>query len=296
MSISKNLDKFNVKKVKELIEKGYNNTQLGIELNIPGRRITDLLKHYNIENKNRRYIKNINHDYFNNIDNENKAYILGFLLADGCVLIEPKKKNGKIYSYSKRITFCNSISDYEIIEKIKNEISQDSIIKIIQNDKGAVNRQPQCILRINSCEMVDKLISINIKPRKTYDLDFEFDFSIIPENLIRHFIRGFFDGDGWITSKKYKQLGFVATSLKFTIQLQKYFNNHFPEISSNISTYQNKNMKTYSLVLNLSGTKSVDIFKHFYNDSNIFLTRKYKKFILDNTVLTSEITKGSEVM
>ena len=296
MKFSKHIHKFNTNEIIELISKGLNNRQISEEVEIPQRILSEMLKHFNIENKNKRYIKNINHDYFNNIDNENKAYILGFLLADGCVLVEPKKKNGKIYSYSKRISFCNSISDYEIIEKIRNEISPQSNIKIFQNNKGTVNRKPQCVLRIGSSEIVDKLIDIDIKPRKTEDLNFKFDFSIIPEHLIRHFIRGFFDGDGWVGRGKYKQMGFVTTYLIFCEQLQNHFSNVFPEITSNITTCKSKNMFTYSLTLNISGKKPLIIFDYFYNNSNIFLMRKYKNFIQDNTVLTSEIAKGSEAV
>ena len=48
-----------------------------------------------------------NDTYFDEIDSAEKAYILGFLIADGCIRLE-KRKNGNI---SKRICFSNSILD-----------------------------------------------------------------------------------------------------------------------------------------------------------------------------------------
>ena len=42
----------------------------------------------------------INENFFDNIDSEEKAYLLGFFIADGCIQKEAKKKNGEIYSYN----------------------------------------------------------------------------------------------------------------------------------------------------------------------------------------------------
>ena len=282
MKFSKHIHKFNTNEIIELISKGLNNRQISEEIEIPQRILSEMLKHFNIENKNKRYIKNINHDYFNNIDNENKAYILGFLLADGCVLVEPKKKNGKIYSYSKRISFCNSISDYEIIEKIRNEISPQSNIKIFQNNKGTVNRKPQCVLRIGSSEIVDKLIDIDIKPRKTEDLNFKFDFSIIPEHLIRHFIRGFFDGDGCFSKiKQSLSITIISTSLNFLNQIAKYFTNLSEGINEVIREINGKTTNYYTLNFNFERTdkpeKVLKIYNYLYDDSELYLIRKKDK-------------------
>lgn len=38
----------------------------------------------------------------------------------------------------------------------------------------------------------------NIHPHKTTDTSFIFPIELIPENLQRHFVRGFIDGDGYI--------------------------------------------------------------------------------------------------
>ena len=282
MKFSKHIHKFNTNEIIELISKGLNNRQISEEIEIPQRILSEMLKHFNIENKNKRYIKNINHDYFNNIDNENKAYILGFLLADGCVLVEPKKKNGEIYSYSKRISFCNSISDYEIIEKIRNEISPQSNIKIFQNNKGTVNRKPQCVLRIGSSEIVDKLIDIDIKPRKTEDLNFKFDFSIIPEHLIRHFIRGFFDGDGCFSKiRQSLSITIISTSLNFLNQIAKYFTNLSEGINEVIREINGKTTNYYTLNFNFERTdkpeKVLKIYNYLYDDSELYLIRKKDK-------------------
>lgn len=279
--------KFDKEEILSLIKKGYNLKKISKIVDIPERRLGELVKQHNM-NANRWYRNNTDHSFFDNIDNEYKAYILGFILADGCVLIEPKKRNNIVYSYNKRITFCNSVDDYEIIEQIRNIISPKAFIKFSHNEKGVKSRKIQCQLKISSVGLVNKLIELNIKPNKTKDINFVFDFNKIQYNLQRHFIRGFFDGDGCISKHNcYYTFSFVSTSYFFMLQLQDIFNSLFPNINSNICTYKNKNMITYNLVfyLGVKEEKIKSIFDYFYKDSNIFLLRKYKKFIHDNTVL-----------
>lgn len=286
MKFSKHISKFNEEQIKQLINNGYNISQISEIIDIPNRRLGEMLNYFKINIISSRYIKNTNHNYFSKIDSEDKAYILGFLLADGCVSIEPKKRNNEIYSYSKRITFCNSIDDIETISFIKDKICPTAKLKFTQNNKGAKNRKKQVQLRINSSKIVDDLIKMNIKPRKTYDFDFMFDFNNIPKHLIRHFIRGFFDGDGWINinQKYYQCVGFVGTSFNFINQLKTLFDEIF-NYSSRIDSLKNKNITTYSLNLYL-GKDSSEFYNYLYKDSTIYLNRKKIKF-LDNTVLTN---------
>ena len=66
----------------------------------------------------RKYNKDIH--YFDKIDTEEKAYILGFLATDGCIAVT---KNG-----NKRIKITLKSSDKDILEKIKNQLKSDSPI------------------------------------------------------------------------------------------------------------------------------------------------------------------------
>ena len=66
------------------------------------------------KNPNYKYKKNEN--LFKNIDNEFKAYILGFIASDGCL-------------YNNSITITIHKKDRDILEKIRNYISKDIPIK-----------------------------------------------------------------------------------------------------------------------------------------------------------------------
>lgn len=287
-------NQINFQQLEKLIEQGFNIKSLAENFNIPAKSMSQILIKKGIKVQGARYDKMVNHNYFGKIDNENKAYILGFILADGCIQIEPKKRNNVIYSYSKRLCFCNSVDDYEILNKIREEICPQAKLKTISNKKGVINRKNQVFLRISSESLIDDLIKLNIKPRKTWDINFSFDFSKIPSNLLHHFIRGFFDGDGWFIPRT-KAFGLVFTSKIFMEQLEKILDGNLPHIKVHKTPLQNKNMITYSMILNCGYGKSIDLFNYLYKDATIFLNRKYDKFIQANTEITSKITKGLEV-
>ena len=74
------------------------------------------------------------------------------------------------------------------------------------------------------------LENYNITPRKTYDLEFEFPFELIPNKYLWDFIRGFFDGDGQVSySEETHQFTFAlyGTSEKFMNQLGDIFEKEF---------------------------------------------------------------------
>jgi len=81
-----------------------------------------------------------NEDYFEKIDTQNKAYILGFIMADGCVL----DKN--IVSMYLRISLQER--DGYILESFKKELESDSPILLFKNQNK--NQQDKSLLTINS--------------------------------------------------------------------------------------------------------------------------------------------------
>jgi intein/homing endonuclease len=255
-----------------------------------------LIKLYNIERIDKHRQLCNNDKFFDDVDSEIKAYLLGFLIADGCVIIEPKKRNGKVYSYSKRISILNSVDDLQIIKLFQQYICPKNTIKYNNCQLGVKTlRKQQCNIRWTSSYMVDKLISYGIKPKKTYDTDFKFDFSILKtEELKLHFLRGFFDGDGCIsiTRNKYVRIGFVGTSYIFMNQIIDFYKKY--NLLFKITTRKSKNMLYYEITLT-GGKLSINKFKELmYQNSNFYLDRKLNKFIYDNTVLNSTISKGVE--
>ena len=175
--------------------------KIGIELGFHTDSIRKFLKRNqfktpNRNEGNRKY--EVNHNFFNKIDTEEKAYILGFLYADGYV---STKRN--------LIGLTLQESDIEIITKINKIIHKDKPLVFINTKKYHPGKNWQNSLRmeIASKQMTNDLVRLGCIPNKTYFLKFP-AYEIIPEFLFHHFIRGFFDGDGCISISYRKKFYF----------------------------------------------------------------------------------------
>lgn len=135
----------------------------------------------------------LDHNYFDSINNEHKAYILGFLFADGNV------SQNKYY-----INIDVSNNDIEVLNYICQQIYKEQppyIIRIIKNCT-------YCKLQISSKHMANKLSEYGCIPNKTSTLKLPSE-DVVSKELQRHFIRGYFDGDGCITFRENNPIIFI---------------------------------------------------------------------------------------
>jgi len=292
LTLTKWRNKFDIKKILNLEKEGKNIIEISKILEIPNRRLGELLKEHNINLNSKQQKINKNNDFFEIIDSEIKAYLLGYTVADGCVSIEPKKKNNKIYSYTKRLSFNVSINDKEIINLLQYYISPESKIKEFHNLKKATNRKKKLCLRFSSNKIVEDLIKLNIIPNKTYHSNFKFDFTKIPTKYHKDFIRGFFDGDGSINESTFQ---FVSTSKEYLKQILQILLFNIPNITYRIYKTKGKTIDYYRLCINLGKGIKNKIYEYLYKNSNFYLQRKKNKFNIENTVLNFEINKSKSV-
>lgn len=207
-------------------------------------------------------------NFFNKIDTEEKAYILGFLCADG-----------HIDAKSYRITISLQNSDIDILEKIRTAMHSTHPIKtdILRSNpyKKSNNKiLKQCSLNINGKNLVTPLIEMGICGKKTYTLDGSV-CKMIPENLMKHFLRGYFDGDGNITWGKH-----YSSGNKYIIQvcgnedfLLNTYQKYFP---STCKLYKDLYSKQ-CFVWKIANKNSVlEFLNYIYGDATIYLDRKYK--------------------
>lgn len=222
-----------------------------------------------------------NEDFFKDINTENRAYWLGFLYADGCI-VDMKLKDGTKIPQTVQISI--SINDIEILYKFMKDIELDKNIYIgTQYNKKSITQY--CRLQVGSSVMCSDLIKHGCFPRKTYTLKFPYE---IPEELIRHFIRGYFDGDGSIylcermqydrrRGKEYLQQNFCCNfqgTYDFLKSLETVLNRN------NIITrpIRNGHGNVYSLDFGRRDSM-INFFHYIYDDCNVCLNRKYNKFI-----------------
>lgn len=175
------------------------------------REITNYLNLHNNIKKNENQIRtkaallgfrkqdiSLNRHYFHNIDNEYKAYWLGFIYADGWI---SKSKTGS------ELAIELSSLDLKHLEKFKNCIGSNASIKIrnkhliIANNKNFSDVET-CKIRIYSNQMYNDLYIHGVTNSKTYDSN----YPKVAENLFRHVLRGYFDGDGCIYTKNEKKI------------------------------------------------------------------------------------------
>lgn len=276
----KYFENFDVELIKKLSQEGCNLKQIAEKIDIPTRRLGEMLKAYGIILP-KGYIYKTDDEFFDVIDSEIKAYLLGFFIADGCMQKEPKRRNGEIYSCSYRMSVNNSIDDLDVVELFQKFICPSKKIEHNDCQLGVkFKRKPQVKFRWNSKHMFETLLSYNIKPRKTYDLDFTFPFDKIPSDLHRHFIRGFFDGDG---HKGVSDISFVSTSKTFLEQIGNLL-----EFPYRIQNCVGKTCNYFILYVK-GGKKTLsEINDIFYKDSNYYLKRKYLQFNPEVTIETKE--------
>lgn len=208
---------------------------------------------------NRKY--KLNETYFDDINDENKAYILGFICADGYVNI----KKGTVRIVLKR-------SDRDILEKINILLESSCPIKD-ESRKLKEKSFETSTLFIYSTKICKKLIEYGIDNKKTENLL----FPNINLDLQNHFIRGYFDGDGCIKISKMNQPFFSVIG---TISFLEKFQEILMENCSLNKTKFTKCGKINNIkYLEYAGKKScLKIFGYLYNNSTIFLDRKFIRF------------------
>lgn len=156
----------------------------------------------------------VNEDFFFTWTPE-LAYILGILATDGYL----GDKTGKKKAHQIQL----SMIDEDIITAIAKIIGYEGRIYTKQPPKlGIYNSKMQYAIKFGNKRVFDRLIELNITPRKTYNLQ----MPPIPDNLFSHFFRGVFDGDGTITETKgsNRMLRIIGVSPDFQYGLQKKLN------------------------------------------------------------------------
>lgn len=208
------------------------------------------------------------------IDTEQKAYFLGFMYADGCISAI-SRKNSKYIKYQVQI----SLTDQQIINDFKTVFPFFNL-QIFDFSKYKSTWSKQYALRKTNKKLFDDLLKHGMLQRKSGKQGKLLKVPNLSKELLPHFIRGYFDGDGSINiSKKrpnLRRIEICSSSQEFVLQLKKILE------SLNISCpiFRKKHNNVSPLyVLEWINSKDVLILKEFfYKDATIFLERKKEKF------------------
>lgn len=210
----------------------------------------------------------INKDYFKKIDNEWKAYWLGFLYADGYVIFDEKSSKTKCL-----LGVGLSSKDESHLFKLKDSLQSESPVKrFLTNYKKCETSK----LTVCNIDIVKDLCNLGCLPNKSLILVFP-NTDIVPKKFVRDFMRGYFDGDGCISINEQKRtvrMNVVGTK-DFLLEWENIL---YKELQVPITAIvQNKDSKAFAWQTgNIYAIEK--IYKFLYKDCNIWLDRKLNKF------------------
>ena len=226
------------------------------EYNISTKKLfSDYLKSKGIEVINYNNKVDLNEDVFEIIDSEEKAYWLGFLYADGSVTKTNKRS---------RLELCLKEADLNHIEKFKEFLQSNNKILYKTSKLGNSYR-----LNVSSVKLVSDLMNKGCTPRKSLILKFPTE-DIVPRDLIRHFMRGYFEGDGWLgfyRDQKHHRCNIVGT-YDFIVSFCKVLNMDCEKITTKGKIYQYE-FKRHQVK---------ELLNFMYSDCNVYLERKYQRY------------------
>lgn len=196
------------------------------------------------------------------VTNELEAYLLGFFYADGCV-------SNNIFSVAlseRDVDFLQWILDV-----LNSELNSNYTLKYNKNTAS---------YRFQICNrhFVNNIMNLGVVPNKTYE-NSDFIFQNVPDVLKRHFIRGYFDGDGCVL--------FAASSNKWVGNIVSLNEMLIRSIHGYCVQYIGcgtvRRDRTYFRFC-LSGNGAMLRFGDMiYRDAQYFLNRKKEKF--DNIMI-----------
>jgi len=224
-------------KICELYKNGLTTYKLAEMFNVSRWKISNILHKNNIVvNNNKDIYKKYSCqlDYFKEIDSEEKAYWLGFIYADG-------------YVTEKCFGIALSIIDKDHLEKFLRCINSNDKVRIYNDNKGFSKKDGKIArIQIYNKSFREELMKHGVvyhksnikKPPK------------IKNDLIRHFIRGYIDGNGSLYKSKNK-------------------------FNYNYNYYLSIPTDTVGYIRYAGNIQFYNIMNHIYKDAKIYLDRKY---------------------
>ena len=210
------------------------------------------------------------HTFFSLIDTEVKAYWLGFFAADGYV------------GTRNALAVSVATEDNEHLIRFTEALQSTHPIKMYTYPKVSFAK-----LFIRSEGLATGLAQYGIVGNKTFTLR----WPDLPAELLRHFLRGYTDGDGGFytgkTTYPYKNVIFSVTSNEHFLEGMQQFLMTSLGLPKTKHTQRHKDSPIFTL--RYTGRNQVEhIVIWLYEGATVYLPRKYIK-IMDYLQVTSPI-------
>jgi DNA-binding transcriptional regulator WhiA len=225
------------------------------------------MKKHAIPIRHRQY--SLHEEIFNSCDSPEKAYWIGFLMADGSIVNQDNRY--------RRLGLLLAQKDKEHLEKFCSFLNWNGPIqKRIINTFG--KQYSEVKVQVSSKQLVNDLIQYGIIPRKTG----QEQIKNIPFRFLRDFIRGYFDGDGSIMRDRHKKkFVIVSASQKILKQIQGILMKNCQLPQTKIYRKRNSLTKQPSncYALQYGGVYNIQrIADYLYRGATVYLSRKREIF------------------
>lgn len=259
----------------KMLEEGLSLTQIATILHADRNKISANLKKRGIEIVNHQNELKINEKVFDSIDTEEKAYWLGFLYADGALSSSKDGKN----SFAVSLELQNS--DKGHVQKFQKFMEGERLKLGKHNNKGHISWRFTCCNK----HLWQTLNSLGCTPRKSLILKFP---NFISDELVRHFIRGYFDGDGCLSYNRTKKSVRPRCSMLGTKEFLEKVCEKLKISTKCIKKDKRHQNNTFYIDLNKNDSNA--LVKHLYTNCSVSLERKLLRanFFLSNNCRSLE--------
>ncbi|SRR6266487_2365457 len=274
--MAKRTDSTTEAEVIRLYQQGMSTSKIAEQLGMWQPTAYNIVKRSGIEMRstseaNARYLRD--EHVFDEINTEDAAYWLGFIAADGTVRKEALK-----------ITLSGV--DVGHLQKFAAWISPS---RPVHEEQMKGRTKTICTIKIGSQYLVQQLASFGIMPNKTYimkELPVLHQHPIMNDFLMKHWLRGYVDGDGYISSARNRngtrnRIEITAYSKELLSEIQERFVQATGAGSVSILPNHDRAWRYVKC-----GKEVRRIVNYLYGDATIYLDRKYQ--------LAMEILKTDE--
>ena len=201
--------------------------------------------------------------FFDSIDTEAKAYWLGFITADGCVQVGKIGANGWLRN---QVTVKLKASDAGHLEKLKADIAAENPVRFVPQ---AGQAGPGAEIALNSGRLTESLIRLGVTPRKSLTVTPWGG----PGDLMRHYWRGMFDGDGTIVRHPGQRAKWHLRLLGTEACVEAFKGWAAPISGSAAQKYPHGNIWSWTA----AGLASPQVIvREMYGGAAVYLDRKYE--------------------
>lgn len=218
-----------------------------------------------IANMKLRKNRKINDHYFDKIDTSLKAYLLGFIFADGWIVYNPKSRN---YELGMEL----QSQDRYILEKLNEELGNKNIIYHSDPHTSVINGNtansgPMDCLRVYSKNLVLGLMNNGIATNKSQkDI-----YPMVCDEFFFDFLRGYIDGDGCYYEYKKHYYMHITCASKIVLS---YIKTRLLNFNIETRIYKENDKKYRLMCVNTAEMEKL-INKLYYTKDLFCLSRKY---------------------